>query len=60
MDELNLLREKYRVAMNEMSDHLSTGGCKDFSEYMRCCGVIEGLAVAERELLDLQKKLEEA
>lgn len=60
MDELDLLRDKYRVMMNEMSDHLSTGGCKDFSEYTRCCGVIEGLAVAERELLDLKKKIEEA
>ena len=55
MDELDVLREKYRVAMNEMSDHLSTASCKDFSEYTRCCGVIEGLAIAERELLDLKK-----
>jgi len=60
MDELDVLREKYRVAMNEMSDHLSTAGCKDFSEYTRCCGVIEGLAIAERELLDLKKQIEEA
>jgi len=46
--------------MNEMSDHISTGGCKDHSEYTRCCGVIEGLATAERELLDLKKKVEES
>jgi len=60
MDELDLLRDKYRGMMNEMSDHLSTGGCKEFSEYTRCCGIIEGLAMAERELLDLKKKIEEA
>jgi len=60
MDELELLREQLRKMMNELSDHMSTGGCKEFSEYTRCCGMIEGLATAERELLDLKKKLEEA
>ena len=60
MDELDLLRNKYRQFMNEMSDHLSSGSCKEYSEYTRCCGIIEGLAIAERELLDLKKKIEEA
>jgi len=59
MDELELLREQLRKMMNELSDHMSTGGCKEYSEYTRCCGMIEGLATAERELLDLKKKLEE-
>jgi len=59
MDELDLLREQFRKMMNELSDHMSTGGCKEYSEYTRCCGMIEGLATAERELLDLKKKLEE-
>tara|TARA_R100000544_G_C2215635_1_gene54419 strand:- start:742 stop:933 length:192 start_codon:yes stop_codon:yes gene_type:complete len=52
------LRDKFRSQMNDMSDHISGGGCKEFSEYARCCGVIEGLALAERELLDLKAKLE--
>ena len=60
MDELELLREQLRKKMNDLSDHMSTGGCKEYSEYTRCCGMIEGLATAERELLDLKKKLEEA
>jgi|TARA_R110002020_G_C16285553_1_gene772073 hypothetical protein len=60
MDELELLREQLRKMMNDLSDHMSTGGCKEYSEYTRCCGMIEGLATAERELLDLKKKLEEA
>ena len=60
MDELDLLREQFRKMMNELSDHMSTGGCKEYSEYTRCCGMIEGLATAERELLDLKKRLEEA
>jgi|TARA_R100001143_G_scaffold20935_1_gene22239 hypothetical protein len=60
MDELDFLRKKYRELLNEMSDHISTGSCQNFSEYTRCCGVIEGLAMAERELLDLKKKIEQA
>ena len=59
MDELNVLQQQILALMNSMSDHLSTGSCKDFPEYMRCCGVIEGLATAERELLDLKKKIED-
>ena len=54
------LRQQLRRMMNETSDHLSAGACKDFAEYARCCGVIEGLAMAERELLDLQEQLEKA
>jgi len=57
---LSYLRQQLRRIMNETSDHLSAGGCKDYSEYARCCGVIEGLALAERELLDLQERLEKA
>ena len=54
------LQKRLRSMMNEMSDHISTGGCKDYNEYARCCGVIEGLATAERELLDLKQKIEES
>jgi hypothetical protein len=57
---LSYLRQQIRRIMNETSDHLSAGACKDYSEYSRCCGVIEGLALAERELLDLQERIEKA
>lgn len=56
---LRVLKEKIRIIMNERADHISTGGCHNFDEYSRCCGVIEGLAIAERELLDLNKQIEE-
>tara|TARA_B100000508_G_C11194592_1_gene150021 strand:+ start:151 stop:351 length:201 start_codon:yes stop_codon:yes gene_type:complete len=54
------LRNSIRLQMNEMSDHISGGGCTDFSEYSKCCGVIQGLAMAERELLDLKERYEKA
>ena len=56
---LRVLRENIRIIMNERADHISTGGCSNFDEYSKCCGVIEGLAIAERELLDLNKHIEE-
>jgi hypothetical protein len=54
---LSLLRKKIREHMNEMSDNVSTGNANSFDEYKRQCGVIEGLAIAEREILDLDERL---
>ena len=46
------LKVRVHTLMNEHADHLATGSVKDFAEYKRICGVIEGLALAEREMLD--------
>ncbi len=53
------MRKAIRHQMNDMADHIAGGGCSDFSEYKRCCGVIEGLARAERELLDLTNQIDD-
>ena len=53
------LRKSLRQQMNELADHIAGGGCVDFSEYKKCCGVIEGLARAERELLDLTNQIDD-
>ena len=54
------LRKRIREEMNEISDHISGGACSDFSEYSKCCGIIQGLAMAERELLDLKERYDKA
>lgn len=54
---LALLRKKIRDHMNNMADNLSTGNATSFDEYKRQCGVIEGLAIAEREILDLDERI---
>jgi hypothetical protein len=54
-----VLRKALRVRMNDMADHIAGGGCADFADYKKCCGVVEGLAIAERELLDLVKQIED-
>jgi hypothetical protein len=55
--ELEALRVKLREEMNELTNHLAAGGCKDIEEYRSVTGEITGLAKAERELLDLDIRL---
>jgi hypothetical protein len=54
-----LLQKRLREFMNEGADHLATGGAKDYAEYQRMVGRIDGIALAERELLDLVKDEDE-
>jgi len=55
-----VLREKLRTDMNNYADDLAGGSCRSFEEYQKLCGVISGLALAERYLIDLLKKVEES
>ena len=54
-----LLQKRLREFLKEGADHLATGGAKDYSEYQRMVGRIDGIALAERELLDLVKDKDE-
>tara|TARA_R110002020_G_scaffold5435_5_gene22656 strand:+ start:1344 stop:1532 length:189 start_codon:yes stop_codon:yes gene_type:complete len=58
-DALSLLKKKLRVQMNELADHLALGSAKDMEEYRKVCGMIEGLAWAEREVIDIEDRLRE-
>jgi hypothetical protein len=57
---LTLLKKKIRTQMNELADHLAVGSVKNIEEYRKICGTIEGLAWAEREVIDLETKLRES
>jgi hypothetical protein len=59
-DFARVLREQIRNDMNNYADDLAAGACRSFEEYQKLCGVIQGLATAERYLLDLAKKVEES
>ena len=59
-DFARVLREKLRTDMNNIADDLSGGACRSFDEYQKLCGVIQGLAIAERHLLDLAEKVEKS
>ena len=54
-----VLREKLRTDMNNYADDCAGGACRNFDEYQKLCGIIQGLALAERYLLDLAQKVEE-
>jgi hypothetical protein len=53
----SLLKKKIRTQMNELADHLALGSAKDMEEYRKVCGIIEGLAWTEREVIDLEDKM---
>jgi hypothetical protein len=50
---VDALRKKIREDMNNYADDLASGQCGSFELYRELCGVIRGLALAERHLLDL-------
>ena len=56
----SVLRDQIRTDMNNYADDLAGGICRNFDEYQKLCGVIQGLATAERYLIDLAEKVEKA
>ena len=59
MDFITAFRTKIRTDMNNFTDDLANGQCTSFEQYKELCGVIRGLAFAERHLLDLAEKMKE-
>lgn len=55
-----VLREQIRKDMNNYADDLASGVCRSFDDYQKLCGLIQGLAIAERYVLDLAAKMEKA
>ena len=47
------IRKRIREHLNNSADDLATGGAQDYADYRFRVGVIQGLALAEREILDL-------
>ena len=52
------LQKTFRRLMNELTETVALCGAKSFEEYNRLVGQIEGLAIAERELLTLMRSTE--
>jgi hypothetical protein len=59
-DFANVLRNQIRTDMNNYADDIAGGACRNFEEYQKLCGIISGLALAERYVLDLLKKVEDS
>tara|TARA_R100000963_G_C4610039_1_gene80780 strand:+ start:45 stop:245 length:201 start_codon:yes stop_codon:yes gene_type:complete len=54
---VEMVRKTLRTMMDEGADVVALGGAKDWGEYQRLVGRLEGLALAEREILDAAQKL---
>lgn len=54
MNELFVIKQKIRNKMNELADDIALGSAKDFAEYKYLTGIISGLAMVERDILDLE------
>lgn len=57
MTELEFVRSELRRRMNDLADYLANDSCTDFMHYKLITGRIQGLAIAEREILDLEARL---
>lgn len=59
MDMAQVLHKAITDLVQHRSETLISGQIKDFAEYQRLVGVVEGLRLAERELLELQRNQQE-
>ena len=57
---MEVIRDKIRNYMNDIADHMAGGGCQNHEEYLRLVGKLEALALIERDILDMEQRLEEA
>ena len=55
---LDQVRDAIRVRMNDLADDVAGGAAEDYAKYQRLVGMIEGLATAERILLDIRDRVE--
>ena len=59
MNDLEAVRQKIWEYMIHIAVHMAGGGCEDYESYMRLVGKVEALALVERDVLDLEKLLQE-
>lgn len=55
---LDHLLQQIDEKVERLQESLGTGTAKDFAEYQRMCGEIQGLLTARLNILDLRKNLE--
>jgi hypothetical protein len=51
----DVLNKKLNEHKSSATEFLADGGCKDFAHYRNLCGVIQGLSLAQREIIDLAR-----
>lgn len=56
-DPLKVVLQKIREHLEDKKEYVFTG-VEDFGNYQKACGVIYGLSLAEREIIDLLNVME--
>ena len=59
MSEYTVLKSKIRQKLNEIADDLALGSAKDYAQYTHMTGIIAGLAMVERDILDMEERYKE-
>ena len=49
------LIKKLNEHKSSATEFMADGGCKDYTHYRNLCGVIQGLSLAQREIIDLAR-----
>ena len=57
LEATEFLLKQNRKRKVELSEMLASGGAADYAQYQRIVGEISGLDFAEREILDLHKRM---
>lgn len=55
MTELQVIRGKIRERLNQIADDLAVGAALDYNQYKYLTGMIAGLAMVERDIVDLEE-----
>lgn len=59
MNELDVIKKKIREHLNNLADDLASGAAVDYPHYRYMTGMVTGLALIERDILDLEKARED-
>jgi hypothetical protein len=55
---LEYLASKLKEERVSITEHLTRGSVKDYADYQRLCGIVQGLDFATLTINDLAKRLE--
>ena len=56
---LEHLRAKIDDKINQLQEYMADGNAKDYAEYMKLCGEVQGLLTARLFTNDLQERLKD-
>ena len=58
-NELEYIQSNIESRKDELMEYISKGNLKDFNEYHKLCGFIQGLEAVKELIIDLAKRMED-